>query len=216
MVGTVFASRRDAGEALAALLAQQGEAGAVDLVLGIPRGGVVVAAPVARALGCPLDVALARKVGAPHNPELAVGAVGPDGRAVIDETIARQLGISEEWLADAVAAEAEVVRQRLERFRAGRAPLEVTGKRVVVVDDGIATGSTAAAVGGWLRSTGATPVLAVPVGPAGAPGRLCPPFERLHAVALPRHFLAVGEHYRDFNQTTDEEVLRLLAGDEPA
>ena len=210
VMGPMFRDRSDAGEQLAHALIAAGEAGRADLVLAIPRGGAVVAAPVAEALGCPLDVALARKVGAPSNPELAIGAVGPGGRALIDEQMAVRVGADRAWIERTVAAEAAEVRSRLDRFRRGRPPLEVAGKRVIVVDDGVATGSTALAVGRWLVDAGAAAVLAVPVGPAGAPDRLCPPYERLVAVALPEHFLAVGSHYQRFDQTSDEEVERLL------
>ena len=207
----MFRDREHGGEALAALLVERGWAGRADLVLGIPRGGVVVAAPVAAALGAALDVALARKVGAPGNRELAIGAVGPDGTSVIEAHVARRAGADREWLERAIAVEAEEVRRRLARFRAGRPPLAVAGRHVVVVDDGVATGSTAAAVGQWLQGAGAaSAVLAVPVAPASAPDRLVPPYDRLEAVALFDHFLAVGEHYRDFGQTTDDEVLALL------
>src|SRR5207237_590588 len=120
---------------------------ATGLVLGIPRGGAVTAAEVAKVLGLPLDVALARKVGAPANPELAVGAVGPDGRATIDEGVARRVGADDQWLARAVDQGRAEVAERLRRFRGGRPPLDVDGRVVVVVDDGVATGSTALAVG---------------------------------------------------------------------
>src|SRR3954467_9588227 len=110
----MFADRTEAGEALGALLAERGEH--ADVVLGIPRGGVVVAAPVATALECPLDVALARKVGAPHNPELAVGAVGPDGPAVVDQAVVSHVALTRDWLEGAIATEAEEVQRRLERF----------------------------------------------------------------------------------------------------
>jgi putative phosphoribosyl transferase len=209
--GAVFRDRRHAGDVLANLLVERGQRGRADLVLGIPRGGVVVASVVADTLGCPLDVALARKVGAPGNPELAVGAVGPDGSAVVEERVARRLGAAGEWLQRAVAAEAEEVRRRLERFRSGRPPLDVSGRNVIVVDDGVATGSTAAAVGQWLVHAGAaSTLLAVPVGPASARERLVPPYDALEAVALVEGFRSVGEHYSDFGQTSDEEVLELL------
>ena len=212
VIEAMFRDRTEAGEQLAHALAAAREAGRVDLVLGIPRGGVVVAATVAAELGCPLDVVLARKVGAPTNPELAIGAVGPDGTALIDHAMAARAGAGPGWIDRAVAAEAAEVRSRMARFRAGRPPLDVDGKRVVVVDDGVATGSTALAVGRWLVDAGAAPVLAVPVGPADAASRLCPPYERLVAVALPDHFMAVGSHYRRFDQTSDAEVEALLGG----
>jgi putative phosphoribosyl transferase len=206
----MFADRTEAGEALGALLAERGER--ADVVLGIPRGGVVVAAPVAAALDCSLDVALARKIGAPGNPELAVGAVGPDGSAVVDELTARHARVSADWIEQAAAAQAGEIARRVEQFRPGLPPLDVTAKRVVVVDDGVATGSTAAAVGRWLRADGAaSAVLAVPVAPASAPDRLVPPYDRLVAVSLPERLFSVGEHYRRFDQTSDDEVVALLA-----
>ena len=208
----VFGDRDEAGRLLAELLVERGERGRADLVLGIPRGGVVVAAAVAQALHCPLDVALARKVGAPHNPELAIGAVGPDGRAVIDRDLVARLGAREDWVTGAVTRAAEEVQARLARFRGDRPPPAVEGRRVLVVDDGIATGATALTVGHWLEAAGAgAGVLAVPVAPPGAPDRLSPPYETVVALAFPPRFTAVGLHYERFDQTTDEEVLALLS-----
>src|ERR1700756_4185726 len=139
-----FADRVEAGRRLGEDLRDRGVSSGDGVVLGIPRGGVVTAAEVARVLSLPLDVALARKVGAPGNPELAIGAVGPDGSAVIDEALARRVGATAEWLAGAVEAEQREVVERQRRFRDGRPPLDVTGRLVIVVDDGVATGSTAA------------------------------------------------------------------------
>jgi predicted phosphoribosyltransferase len=212
VMGPMFRDRSEAGTRLAATLVDLGEAGRAELVLGIPRGGVVVAEPVARALGCPLDVVLARKLGAPLNPELAIGAVGPDGRAYVDEMMALRAGADRRWIEHAIDAAAGEVRSRLERFRGDRPPLDPSGRRVIVVDDGVATGSTALAVGHWLVDAGiSAAVLAVPVAPTSAPARLAPPYERLVALALPQEFLAVGTHYRRFEQTTDAEVQAILA-----
>jgi putative phosphoribosyl transferase len=181
------------------------------VVLGIPRGGVVTAAEVARVLDLPLDVALARKVGAPGNPELAIGAVGPDGAAVIDEDLARRVGANEEWLARAVENEQHEVAERQRRFRGGRPPLDVTGREVIVVDDGVATGSTAAAVAGWLAGAGARRrVLAVPVAPPQTVSRLADAYDDVVTLATPAAFFAVGEFYVDFRQVTDDEVRQLL------
>src|SRR5436305_9211406 len=127
MPGVRYADRVEAGRRLGEDLQSRGVGGEDSIVLGIPRGGVVTAAEVARVLGLPLDVALARKVGAPGNPELAIGAVGPDGTAVIDEDLARRVGANQEWLARAIEQEQHEVTERERRFRDGRPPLDVTG-----------------------------------------------------------------------------------------
>ena len=214
MPGTRFGDRVEAGRRLGEDLQARGIGGEGSLVLGIPRGGVVTAAEVARVLGQPLDVALARKVGAPGNPELAIGAVGPDGTAVIDDDLARRVGATEEWLARAVEAERHEVVERQQRFRGGRPPLDVGGREAIVVDDGVATGSTATAVGRWLAGAGARRrVLAVPVAPPQTAERLAHAFDEVVVLATPTAFFAVGEFYADFRQVTDDEVRQLLAAE---
>jgi predicted phosphoribosyltransferase len=209
MAVPIFADREAAGARLGEALASAGTA--ADLVLGIPRGGVVVGAPVARALGVPLDVLVARKVGAPGRPELALGAVGPDGALVIDPDVADATLPSRRWLDAAVAAAREEVDERLALYRAGRPPLQVSGLRVVVVDDGIATGSTAIAAGRWLGAAGAAHrLLAVPAGPPRTDLRVGDAYDDVAVLVEPDNFVAVGQVYRDFSQTTDEEVLRAL------
>ena len=207
-----FGDRVQAGRVLGEHLRQEGLGSPGGVVLGIPRGGVVTAAEVARVLGLPLDVALARKVGAPGNRELAIGAVGPDGQAVIDEDLARRVGATAEWLEGAVAAERAVVVDRLRRFRGDRPPLDVAGRQAIVVDDGVATGNTAAAVGRWLDRAGAgRRILAVPVAPPSTKERLSSSYDEFVALATPATFFAVGEFYVDFRQITDDEVRELLA-----
>jgi putative phosphoribosyl transferase len=207
-----FGDRVEAGRRLGEDLRARGIGGEGGVVLGIPRGGVVTAAEVARVLGLPLDVALARKVGAPGNPELAIGAVGPDGAAVIDEDLARRVGANQEWLARAVEQEQHEVAERQRRFRGGRPPLDVTGREVIVVDDGVATGSTAAAVAGWLAGAGARRrVLAVPVAPPQTASRLANAYDDVVVLSTPAAFFAVGEFYVDFRQVTDNEVRELLS-----
>jgi predicted phosphoribosyltransferase len=201
----------EAGRRLGEDLRARGIGGEGGVVLGIPRGGVVTAAEVARVLGLPLDVALARKVGAPGNPELAIGAVGPDGAAVIDEDLARRVGATQEWLARAVEQEQHEVAERQRRFRGGRPPLDVIEREVIVVDDGVATGSTAAAVAGWLAGAGARRrVLAVPVAPPQTASRLANAYDDVVVLSTPPAFFAVGEFYVDFRQVTDDEVRELL------
>jgi predicted phosphoribosyltransferase len=212
MQGRRFADRVQAGAVLGEELRSRGIGSEGGLVLGIPRGGVVTAAEVARVLGLPLDVALARKVGAPGNRELAIGAVGPDGTAVVDEDLARRVGAGEEWVARAVEAERAEVVERQSRFRGDRPPLDVAGREVLVVDDGVATGSTAAAVGRWLAGAGASRrVLAVPVSPPQTAAQLAHVYDDVVTLATPASFFAVGEFYVDFRQVTDDEVRRLLA-----
>ncbi|MBV8984435.1 MAG: phosphoribosyltransferase [Acidimicrobiia bacterium] len=216
MPGDRFADRTEAGRLLGEDLRGRGIGGEDTVVLGIPRGGVVTAAQVAEILGAPLDVALARKVGAPGNPELAIGAVGPDGSAVIDEDLARRVGATAEWLTQATARERDEVAERQQRFRGGRPPLDVTGRQVIVVDDGVATGSTAIAVGRWLAGAGAARrILAVPVAPPQTVRRLTEAYDDVVVLAAPPAFFAVGEFYTDFRQVTDDEVRqRLRSGDD--
>jgi putative phosphoribosyl transferase len=207
---SVFADRADAGRRLAAVFVARGAP--VDaLVCGIPRGGVVVAAEVARALGCPLRAVVARKVGAPGHEELAIGAVGPDGVAVLDDDLVRRVGASPQQLETAVArAKREVVERMLGLPGAVDAGT-VEGRHVIVVDDGVATGSTAVAVGRWLRVAGASRrVLALPVGPPDTVAELHDDYDEVVTVETPPAFVAVGQWYRDFTQVPDEEVRRLL------
>jgi putative phosphoribosyl transferase len=180
------------------------------LVLGIPRGGVLVAARVAARLGAPLDVVVPRKVGAPGNPELAVGAVA-DGVQAIDEPAIRRLGL------DMAAVRAEVARQtadvarRTAAYRQGLPPLELAGRTVVLVDDGVATGWTCAAAASFTRRAGASRVLvAVPVGPSGLQERLRPVVDQVVVLLTPDPYLNVGQAYERFPQISDEEVLRCL------
>jgi putative phosphoribosyl transferase len=181
-------------------------------VCGIPRGGVVVAAEVARALELPLRAVIARKVGAPGHPELAIGAVGPDGPPVIDDDLARRTGATPSWLERAVAQARAEVSQRLASLPGVVTGADVAGRPVIIVDDGVATGSTAAAVGRWLaHADAAARVLALPVGPADTLARLRADYEAVVVLSTPPSFLAVGQWYRDFRQTTDDEVARLLS-----
>jgi predicted phosphoribosyltransferase len=210
--GVVFADRADAGRRLGAELLARGVRPADALVCGIPRGGVVVAAEVARVLDRPLRAIVARKVGAPGHEELAVGAVGPDGVAVLDESLLRRLGATEEWVEAALARARAEVAARVAEFPGVVDADEANGRPVIVVDDGVATGATAAAVGRWLAHAGAASrVLALPVGPLDTIARLRADYDEVFALATPASFMAVGQWYRDFAQTTDEEVRRLLS-----
>jgi putative phosphoribosyl transferase len=203
-----FLDRVEAGGLLAEVLA--GLVRPPVLVLGIPRGGVVVAARVAARLQAPLDVVVPRKVGAPGNPELAVGAVA-DGVQAIDEQAIWRLGL------DMAAVKAEVARQTAEvtrrtaAYRQGLAPLELTGRTAVLVDDGVATGWTCAAAASFTRRAGASQVLvAVPVGPPGLEERLRPVVNQVVVLVTPDPYLNVAQAYDRFPQVDDQEVLRCL------
>jgi predicted phosphoribosyltransferase len=184
------------------------------LVLGLPRGGVPVAAEVARALGAPLDVLLARKLGVPEQPELAMGAVAAGGVRVLHQAVVDALAIPPEMI-DAVAARegAEVARRELS-YRAGRPSLDVAGRTVVVVDDGLATGSTMRAAVAALRAQRAARiVVAVPVGARETCQQLAEEADEVVCARTPASFHAVGQWYDDFTQTTDDEIRALLKED---
>ena len=208
MIRKMFEHRHEAGDQLASALAPRVRGPAT--VLAIPRGGVVVGAVVARALRAPLDVVIPRKLGAPGNPELAIGAVAPGVRVFHDRTI-RQLGVSEGYLeAEAARQEQEILR-REGAYRGAAAPAPVAGRTAIVVDDGVATGATAVAALRWAREAGAARVVfAAPVGPRAARARLEPECDEVILLLEPPGFLAVGEWYRDFDQVSDDEVIRLL------
>jgi len=208
----VFADRREAGARLGARLRERGFGGSVVIVAGIPRGGIVVAAEVARELASPLRAIVARKLGAPGQPELAIGALGPDGSVLLDDTLVVRVGVSEEWLERSVAAERAELESRTRQFPGVATAAEVAGRVVIVVDDGVATGATAAAVGTWLEhAAAARRVLALPVGPPSTLARLARAYDEVITLARPSQFIAVGQWYRDFDQTTDAEVVELLS-----
>lgn len=179
-------------------------------MLAIPRGGVEVGAAVARELDAPLDVVIPRKVGAPGNPELGLGAVA-EGVEVLDAGLIATLAVGEDYVRGEVARQQEEIRRRTAVYRAGRTPPEVSGKVAVVVDDGVATGGTAVAALRWARARGAARVvLAVPVAPAETVRRLRPETDELVVLIVPAHFFAVGQWFGDFPQVSDERVVELL------
>jgi putative phosphoribosyl transferase len=205
-----FRDRSDAGqrlgERLAGLLAGQDV-----VVLGLPRGGVAVAAEVARILHAPLDVILVRKLGVPVQPELGMGAIGEGGTRVINPDVVRFARVREEELAAVEERERAELRRRAQAYRGDHPPVSLAGRTAVVVDDGIATGSTARAACQVARTQGAgRVVLAVPVAPRSAIPVLAADADEVVCLQAPDQFLAIGEWYGDFSQTSDEEVVALL------
>jgi putative phosphoribosyl transferase len=204
----IFSDRSEAGARLAEALERQADEQVV--VLGVPRGGVEVAAEVARILRWPLDIVVPRKIGAPFNPELGLGAIAP-GVRVLDEGMLRTLKVDRDYLESEIASQEEEIRRRTEAYRKGRPPVDLRGKVAVIVDDGVATGGTAAAAVRWARAQGATRVvLAIPVAPREAVAKLSKEADEVVCLATPEPFFAVGQWYERFSQTSDEEVVELL------
>jgi putative phosphoribosyl transferase len=205
----MFDDRVDAGQRLAGRLGYL--RGGPVVVLGLPRGGVPVAAEVARVLGAPLDVIVVRKLGVPFQPELGMGAVGEDGVEVINRAVVRAARVTGDELAAVEACERAEVARRALRYRGGRPRVPLRGKVAVIVDDGIATGSTARAACQIARALGAARVvLATPVAPPGWQERIGRDADEMIAVITPAPFYAIGEFYDDFSQTSDEEVVDCL------
>jgi uncharacterized protein (TIGR00369 family) len=204
-----FRDRSDAGRQLASrLLPLRGED---VVVLGLPRGGVAVAAEVARALRAPLDVILVRKLGVPSQPELGMGAIGEGDARVINADVVRYAQVSEADIRAVEQRERAELERRIKRFRGDVPPEPLAGRTAVLVDDGIATGSTARAASQVARAQGAARVvLAVPVAPPSASTTLAGDVDELVCLETPERFLAIGEWYEDFSQTRDEEVVSLL------
>jgi putative phosphoribosyl transferase len=207
-----FADRTEAGRLLAARLLARRPVDAV--VYALPRGGVPVAAEVARALGAPLDLVLVRKLGAPGNPELALGAVvdGAEPETVLNEDVAAITGATDAFIAAARTRELREIERRRALYLAGRAPLDPKGRTAIVVDDGLATGATARAALHALRRRGAARlILAVPVAPPPTLAALRPEADEIVSLVeedIPR---GIGAFYADFHQLDDEEVIALLA-----
>jgi putative phosphoribosyl transferase len=209
-VPRIFEDRVDAGRALArALAAFEGAREAI--VLGLPRGGVPVAAEIARSLGLPLDVLVVRKLGLPRQPELAMGAIASGGALVVNEDVLRHAG-GEDVLEQVKREELAELERRERAFRGTRPPLEVAGRTAIVADDGLATGATMEAAVRALRSLGARRVVvAVPVASHEARERIAALADQTICLETPRYFSAVGQWYRNFDQTADREVSELLA-----
>lgn len=206
----LFRDRRDAGARLADRLEHlRSEA---PVVLGLPRGGVPVAFEVATRLDAPLDVIVVRKLGVPFQPELGMGAVGEDGVIVLNDDVVRLARVPADELARIESRERAEVERRAERFRGGRPRVDVAGRTAVIVDDGIATGGSARAALQVARAQGARrAVLAVPVGSPDTIAAMQAEADEVVCVETPFGFMAVGQAYANFAQTTDDEVIELLA-----
>jgi putative phosphoribosyl transferase len=205
-----FLDRRDAGRRLAVELQHLRTERPV--IVALPRGGVPVAFEVAGLLAAPLEILAVRKLGAPGNPELGIGAVAEDGTGVLDQRSASALGMTQSELDTTIALESQELRRRVERYRNGRARLSVVGRSVIVVDDGLATGLTDLAAVRALRKRGARRVVvAVPVGSSEAVSLLAQAADRVVCLEVPRRLLSVGMWYSDFSPVSDEEVISLLS-----
>jgi predicted phosphoribosyltransferase len=204
-----FRNRIEAGQRLAAELQEYKRQDIV--VVAIPRGGVVVGYEVALELDAPLDIVIPRKIGAPGNPEFAVGAVTEDGTRVLNEETVQVLGISKEYLERRTEEEIAEIKRRVAKYRRGSAPEPLTGKTVIIVDDGLATGATMRAAVASMRKRGASKiVVAVPVAPPDTVRELSKDVDKIVCPVIYEPFYAIGQFYGDFSQVEDDEVIRLL------
>ena len=213
---TIYQDRIDAGRQLARALGEY--AGRSDvLVLGLPRGGVPVAAEVARALGAPLDVMIVRKLGAPWQPELAMGAIASGGVRLLNPEVVRSLGVDEDAIEEVAARERRELARREKAYRGDRPPFEARGRHVILVDDGMATGATMrAAVAAVREMDPASIVVAVPTAAADTCRLVKAEADRVVCLDTPEPFMAVGCWYRDFDQTSDGQVRDLLRENAPS
>ncbi len=206
----MFRDRRDAGSKLAEKLKNYKNRKEV-LVLALPRGGVVTGFEVARYLHSPLDVLIVRKIGAPRQPELAAGAISETGAVVLNQDVVSGYGISKKYIDDAVAGQKEEIARRQKLYRKGESITSLEGKVIVLVDDGVATGATMKAAiealkGEKIRKL----VVALPVAPPETANELKKMVDEFVCLETPQYFMAVGNHYQDFEQVSDEEVVRLI------
>ncbi len=207
---TTFADRRDAGRQLAVHLEHLRDRN--PLIIGLPRGGVVVAAEVANALNADLDILVVRKVGAPGQPELGLGAAAEGGVLLLNRALMRQMRITKEQLQASIDRANEELEERLQLYRGARQPIELEGRTVILVDDGLATGGTARAAIGAIQHLGAgSIVLAVPVGAPSTIRDIEPLVEAVVCISAPHMLRSIGQHYDNFSQTSDAEVVALLS-----
>jgi len=204
-----FKNREEAAKRLAKELTEYREKNPV--VLAIPRGGVVVAYEVAKALNAPLDLIIPRKIGAPGNPELAIGAVTEDGTTILNQHLVAELGISKEYIELEKEEQIQEIRRRIRVYREDAPPQSLEGKTIILVDDGIATGATMkAAIHSIRKQRPSAIVVATPVGPPDTVEELRREVDRLVCLIVFEPFFAIGQFYEDFSQVNDDEVIRLL------
>jgi predicted phosphoribosyltransferase len=209
----IYSDRREAGKALAAAIKPRLGATTKPIVLAIPRGGVVVGAEVARGIDADLDIVVPRKLGAAGNPEFAIGSVMPDGTTYVNPDAIQITGTADEYLQKEKAAEVKEAARRLSQYRGKRREPEVTGRTVIVVDDGIATGATMIAALRWAKAHGAGLVIAAaPVAPKGTLEELKGEADKVVCPNVPEPFYAIGAFYKNFEPVTDEEVVEILEG----
>jgi putative phosphoribosyl transferase len=205
----LFRDRVDAGKRLSSQLGRYLTSNVV--VLGLPRGGVVVAFEIARALTAPLDVIVVRKLGAPSQPEYALGAIGEGGVRVVDDDVLGRVGVGQQEIARIEQRERVELDRRVQRLRRGRPPLEIAGRTVILVDDGIATGSTMRAACRVVRARAASRVvIAAPVAAVSSAAALASEADEVVALDTPKSFFAIGEYYGNFSAVSEDTVVALL------
>jgi len=206
---TFFANRYEAGTKLAKELEIFKDSDVI--VVAIPRGGVVVAEPVAQKLSAPLDIIVPRKIGMPYNPELAVGALSPDGTKVLNHSLLSHFNLTEEDLEPIIEKELKEIKRRMKNYRGDMEPLKVKGRHVILVDDGVATGYTMFASIEYLKRQEASEItVAIPVAPPDTFRELSRRVTRVVCLYVPEIFYSVGQFYDVFDQTTDKEVINIL------
>ncbi len=206
----MFVNRIEAGKRLGErLINYQGMQG---LVIGLSRGGVVVAKEVAKKLSLPCDVLVVKKLSGSGDPELAIGAVAPDGVSMIDAELAHIVGLAKQHLQKVIKEKSALVKQKTQLYRKGRVPLVVKDKTIIIVDDGAATGATMEVAVKWLKRKHAHRIIAaLPVAPSDIIRKLQPEVDELIVLETPDEFGSVGQFYQHFNQVEDEEVIQLLS-----
>lgn len=208
-----FIDRKDGGKQLAQLL-QQYKNHANAIVIGLPRGGVVTAAEIAKELHLPLDIVVPRKIGAPFHEELAIGAVTQDGDVVWNEAIMHHYHLTPDVVGNIVQKERAESARRVAVYRRGKTPLDLHHKIVILVDDGIATGATIKAAIAFIKKKGAQKIIvAAPIAAADTCAELAPDVDEIVAVIKPMHFGGISAFYQQFDQTTDQQVMDLLSND---
>jgi len=212
----VFKDRAHAGKELALLLEKYHD-DKNTIIIGLPRGGVVTGYAVAKALHLPLDIVCPRKVGAPGNPEYAIGAVTETGEAILNEPVIADIGIPEQYLKETLESEKQQALMRLHLYRKGLPPRNFHGKNIIIVDDGMATGHTMKAAIKSVKAEGAKAIIvAVPVTPPDTVEEIRETVDEVVYLEAPPFFAAVGQFYQNFAATTDEEVIALLQGNDTA